>query len=353
MEEKIKNQKNVKNVNGLSSFARGVAYIFLFALGLSLSGYLSLVFFQWYLEGGTVTLPDFRNQNLIEVINNSARLGLQVEVKKLEYDPQSPLNLVLSQDPQPGSKVKKGSRVWVVVNGGGTAVAQGGVSSSGVSVVPDLREKKLEEVETILRESGLQLGRVVEATHDRIPRGYVISQNPPPQSKVSQGEKVNLLVSKGSEILGEQAVVKVPDLVGLRFEEAKILLAQEGLSVGTVEEVPAGERRAGIIVDQNPLPGEEVEAGQSINLWVSKRAQESTSSQIASGTKELSLRFVLPDSRVPIEVKVVASDELGERVLYEKTHQGGELVEFSAPTKGKGKVVIFLNGYYYWEKALE
>ncbi|MEN3185833.1 MAG: PASTA domain-containing protein [Atribacterota bacterium] len=337
----------------LSLFARGVAYIFLFVLGLALSAYLSLVLFQWYLEGGTVVLPDFRSQDLIEVINNAARLGLQVEVKKLEYDPQTPLNLVLSQDPQPGSTVKRGSRIWVVVNGGGTIVGHGGGSSGGMAIVPDLREKNLEEVEMILREHGLQLGRVVEATHDRVPRGYVISQNPPPQSKIFQGEKVNLLVSKGSEAARDNAVVKVPDLVGLKLEEAKVLLAQEGLRVGTVEEIPAGERRAGIVVDQNPSSGEEVEVGQSINVWVSKGPSESAGSQVMSGAKELSLRFVLPDSRVPIEVKVVVSDELGERVLYEKTHQGGELVEFSAPTKGKGKVVIFLNGYYYWEKALE
>jgi beta-lactam-binding protein with PASTA domain len=67
-----------------------------------------------------VVLPDFRNQDLVEVINNSARLGLQVEVKRLEYDPQLPYNLVTQQDPPPGSQAKKNSRVWLVVNGGGT-----------------------------------------------------------------------------------------------------------------------------------------------------------------------------------------------------------------------------------------
>jgi serine/threonine-protein kinase len=350
MEERV---KIPKKKNSFSSFVRGIVYIFLFALGLALSVYLSLVFFQWYLEGGTVVLPDFRNQDLVEVINNSARLGLQVEVKRLEYDPQLPYNLVTQQDPPPGSQVKKNSRVWLVVNGGGTVATQSSSTSQGVSVVPDVREKKLEEVEEILRASGLQLGRVVEASHDRIPQGYVISQNPPPQSKVSQGEKINLLVSKGNESLGERAVVKVPDLVGLKFEEARMLLTQEGLGVGAVEEVPVGERRSGIVLDQDPAPGEEVEAGQTINLRVSKSNQQPAESQIPSGAKELSLRFVLPDSRVPIEVRVVAHDEFGERVLYERTHQGGELVEFSAPTKGKGKVVIFLNGYYYWEKTLE
>ncbi|MGC8777415.1 MAG: PASTA domain-containing protein [Candidatus Caldatribacteriaceae bacterium] len=350
MEEKLKIRKKRQS---FSSFVRGVIYIVLFALGLSFSVYLSLVFFQWYLEGGTVVLPDFRNQDLVEVINSSARLSLQVEIKKLEYDPQLPYNLVVEQDPPPGSQVKKNSRVWLVVNGGGTPVTQVGSSPGGVSVVPDVRERKLEEVEGILRESGLQLGRIVEASHDRIPRGYVISQNPPPQSKVASGEKVSLLVSKGSESSQEQPVVKVPDVVGLKLEEARILLAQEGLGVGTVEEVLVGERRAGIVIDQDPSPGEEVTAGHNVNLRVSKSTQEATSSQAVSGTKELSLRFVLPDSRVPIGVKVVVSDELGERVLYEKTHQGGELVEFSAPTRGRGKVVIFLNGYYYWEKTLE
>ncbi len=350
MEEKVKIRKNREK--GLSLLFRGIIYILLFALGLALSGYLSLVFFQAYLEAGTVTLPDFRHQSLIEAVNASARLGLQVEVKKLEYDPEVAPNAVIEQDPAPGSKVKKNSRVWLVVNGGeGFATTQGG-SSANIVVVPDVREKTLEEAEQILQASGFQLGRVVEASHERVPQGYVISQNPPPQSKIAQGAVVSLLVSKGGLTSAKQTVV-VPDLVGLRLNEAKAVLAQEGLSVGDVEEVQTSQRRAGIVIDQEPLAGEEVEVGKKVNLRVSRGTQETDEASTLSGAKELSLRFSLPDSRVPIEVKVVANDELGERVLYEKTHQGGDLVEFSAVTKGKGKVVIFLNGYYYWEKTLE
>ncbi|MGQ9472507.1 MAG: PASTA domain-containing protein [Candidatus Caldatribacteriaceae bacterium] len=341
-----------KTKSGLLFLGRGILYIFLFALGLFFSAYLSLIFFKFYLESGTVTLPDFRQQNIVEVINSAARLGLQVEVKKLEYDPQWPANTVIQQDPPAGSQVKKSGRVWLVVSAGGT-LAQGALSSSETSVVPDLREKKLEEVENMLRENGLELGRIIEASHDRIPQGYVISQNPPPQSQVARGEKINILISKGSESAQKQKVVVVPDLIGLRFEEAKVLLAQEGLGVGTLEEVLVGERRGGIVIDQDPLPGKEISVGQSVNLRISRSSQEFSGSRAVSGEKELRLRFVLPDSKVPVVVKIVVSDELGERVVYEKTHQGGDMVEFSTSTKGKGKVVIFLNGYYYWEKALE
>lgn len=346
------NAQKTKNENGLLSLLRGILYIFLFVLGLFFSAYLSLIFFQFYLERSNVTLPDFRQQNLVEVVNSASRLGLQVEVKKLEYDPQWPMNTVVHQDPLPGNQLKKGGRVWLVVSTGGTTT-QGELSSGGISVVPDLRGKKLEEVEAILRENGLELGRVVEASHDRIPQGCVISQNPPPQSRIARGEKVNLLVSKGNESAREQKVVTVPDLIGLKLEEAKVLLAQEGLGVGTLEEIMVGERRGGMVIDQDPLPGREIAVGQKVNLRISKSSQEVGGSQIAPGTKELRLRFVLPDSRVPMMVKIVVSDELGERVVYEKTHRGGDLVEFSTPTKGKGKVVIFLNGYYYWEKVLE
>ena len=40
-----------------------------------------------------------------------------------------------------------------------------------------------------------------------------------------------------------------------------------------------------------------------------------------AGLKELSLRFVLPSSEAPLKL-VVVTDELGERVVYEREHQG-------------------------------
>ncbi|HXL02235.1 MAG TPA: PASTA domain-containing protein [Candidatus Atribacteria bacterium] len=340
-----------------SSFIlRVFLYALLFGGGLALSVYLGLILFQYYLTSDILSLPDFRNQSLVEAINQMSRLGLQAEIKRIENNPEFPSNWVIQQDPPPGVEVKKNHRVKLVINGG-EGIAEGGSISGGESPsfsasaptsvsVPDVRQMSLEEAQSLIESSSLKLERVAEVTHDTIPAGYVVSQNPPPESRVAKGSVMSLLVSKGKSETEVLNLVVVPDLVGLRLEEAKRLLAQSNLTVGNVEEVAAEGRSAGVVVGQSPAPGEEVEPGEKIHLQVTKPEEE------ASGLKELSLRFVLPSSRNPIEVKVVVTDELGERVVYEKEHQGEEMVELNTSTKGEGRVVIYLNGYYYWDKTL-
>ncbi len=339
-----------------SFILRVFLYALLFGGGLALSVYLGLILFQYYLTSDTLSLPDFRNQSLVEAINQMSRLGLQAEIKRIENNPEFPSNWVIQQDPPPGVEVKKNHRVKLVINGG-EGIAGGGSISDGESPsfsasastsvsVPDVRQMSLEEAQSLIESSGLKLERVAEVTHDTIPAGYVVSQNPPPESRVAKGSVMSLLVSKGKSGTEVLNLVVVPDLVGLRLEEAKRLLAQSNLTVGNVEEVAAEGRSAGVVVGQSPAPGEEVEPGEKIHLQVTKPEEE------ASDLKELSLRFVLPSSRNPIEVKVVVTDELGERVVYEKEHQGEEMVELNTSTKGEGRVVIYLNGYYYWDKTL-
>lgn len=343
----------MKRESWTSFIIRIFVYALLFGGGVALSIYLGLVFFQYYLTSDTLSLPDFRNRSMVEAINQISRLGLQVEIKRIESNPDLPPNWVIQQDPPPGVEVKKNHRVKLVINGGeeiaGGSISSGSssslpVSSTSVSV-PDVRQMSLEVAQNLIESSGLKLERVVEVTHDTIPAGYIVSQNPPPESKVAKGSVVSLLVSKGRGEVEESVLFTVPDVVGLRLEEAKRLLAQSNLTVGNVEEVVLEGRDAGIVVSQSPLPGEVVEPGEKINLQVTKLEE-------AKGLKELHLRFVLPSSRTPIEVKVVVTDELGERVVYEKEHQGEEIVELTTSTRGEGRVVIYLNGYYYWDKTL-
>lgn len=320
---------------------------FFFGLGLFLSFYLGFVFFENYVMGGDVVVPDFKEMNLVEVLNRSARLGLRLEVRGVGESPDLPPLTVLEQDPPPGVRMKKNARLRVVVNGGT-------LSSSGIPVVsqgrylilPDVRGKSVEEARSILESQGLKVGRVVEVSHSNLPRGYVISQNPQPQTEVALGGSVHLLVSAGRG--SEPEEVSVPDVVGLRLEEAREVLARSGLVVGEIEEVTSPNRPTGVVIEQSPDAQELLSRGGSVRLKVVK-ARETVLPE--EGTKSLTLRFILPSSRSPIAVQIVVQDEAGERVVYEKEHQGEDLVEISTPTKGKGKVTIFLNGYYYWEKA--
>ena len=339
-----------KKTNTRNFFLRVLLTVIAFGMGIVLSGFLGLMLLQYSVSTTSLTIPDFRKQDLISAINLASRIGLQVEVARVEHHPESAANEVLEQDPVPGTEAKRGRKIKVVVNGSGVegpladATIPTTNQETNLSKIPDVREITLDEAKNLLEENGYQLGRVVEVTHNDIPQGMVISQNPPAESTLPLGSQVNLLVSKGGAVV-EQPPEKatVPDLIGLKIEEAKRLLMQMNLGVGRIEEVVIPERNPGVVIGQIPESGQQVATGQKINLQVVKALQD---------LQDLRLRFALPDAKVPITVKIVVKDELGERVVYEEQHQGGETVELSSRTKGKGKVLIYLNGYYYWEKDL-
>ena len=330
-------------------FLRILLTVVAFGLGVVLSGFFGLMLLQYSVNSTSLSVPDFRNQDLVSAVNLAAKMGLQVEVARVESNPDKIANQVLEQDPLPGTEAKRGRKVRVVVSGySGEVQTGGGVPTATQEVtmgrVPDVRDLSLSEAQNLLEANGYQLGRVVEVTHEDVLKGMVISQDPPANSTLPLGNQVSLLLSKGGTlVVTPQVQILVPDLIGLKLEEARRLLAEMNLSIGQIEEVAMPERNPGIVVDQTPESGQEVAAGQLINLRVVQAIQD---------LQDLNLRFVLPDARVPITVRIVVNDELGERIVYEEQHQGGETVEISSRTKGKGKVLIYLNGYYYWEKEL-
>lgn len=342
-----------KKVKKSNLFIRILLTVIAFGLGAVLSGFFGLMLLQYSVNATSLSVPDFRSQDLVSAVNLASKMGLQIEVARVENHSDKMANQILEQDPVPGTEAKKGRKVRVVVNGqigeaqtSGVVAAPTATQATTMSRVPDVRDLSLNEAQTLLEANGYRLGRVVEVTHEEVLKGMVISQDPPAGSTLALGSQVSLLISKGgTEIAVATQPVKilVPDLIGLKVEEARRLLAERGLSIGQIEEVAMPERNPGIIIGQIPESGQEVSAGQTINLQIVKAIQD---------LKDLSLRFALPDARVPITVRVVVNDELGERVIYEEQHQGGETVDIASRTKGKGKVLIYLNGYYYWEKEL-
>ena len=74
--------------------------------------------------------------------------------------------------------------------------------------------------------------RVAEITHDSIPAGYVVSQNPPPESEVAKGSAVSLLVSREGEAEEFNLVVPDPDCAS----RSQKITAKSNLTVGSVEE---------------------------------------------------------------------------------------------------------------------
>lgn len=173
--------------------------------------------------------------------------GLSVESRYLFAD--DPPGTVVRSEPAEGERVRRGRTVVLFVSRG-----------PAVSDLADLRGRPLEEAEGLIEEAGLILGQVTDR-HDPALPGTVLEQSPEP-GRIMRGTPVNLVVSKGPEM------VSVPEVTGKSWDEARTLLAQAGLE--PVREDVFNDAPEGTVVGQNPAVGETVAKGTPVTFTVSK-----------------------------------------------------------------------------------
>ncbi len=97
------------------------------------------------------------------------------------------------------------------------------VDREDVVEIPDLKGMELSRARDALAEAGLKFGVMGKNFSDDMPPGFVISQSPEEGLTVKRGRVVEVLVSLGQE------TVMVPDVVGFKVPQAKILLERAGL----------------------------------------------------------------------------------------------------------------------------
>ncbi len=133
----------------------------------------------------------------------------------------------------------------------------------GSAEVPSLEGLTREEAQQRLAESGLSLGDVGEAPSDSAPAGTVVEQDPQAGTSVKRETPVSITLSSGPER------VTVPNLAGLSLTEAERALSEAGLKLGRRDETPSDTVPLGMVIEQNPAKGEEVERGTAVDVVVS------------------------------------------------------------------------------------
>lgn len=195
--------------------------------------------------------------NVVGKTEAEARTALEgdftVEVA-YEYDMNVEKDHVVSQNPLGASSVKKGSTVKLVVSLGRERV-----------VVPTLVNTNFELAAQELQKSQLQVGQVHQEEAEGKTVGSILRQSPDPGTEALAGDTVDIWVC-----VEPSTVVKpVPDVVGMRMDEARQRLLNEGFSnVEVVEEV--SETAAGEVLRQDPSMNSTVDVSTKIQLWVTK-----------------------------------------------------------------------------------
>lgn len=210
----------------------------------------------------TVILPDVTNKDLISAVNILYQEKLKVN--KIYEEHTLPKNYIISQNPLPGTKVKAGRRIELKVSSG----------KGNIVKVPNIENISVIEAKHKLRQlsnQALHIGRL-SYVYSSIEKDYVVAQNPLPNVKIPEDSEVNLLISKGNRPIS----FYMPELTGMKLEEASEIIKKIGLRITRVEEEICDAPERGTILEQKPLRGYRVSAGDGLTLLVANNTSSSS-----------------------------------------------------------------------------
>lgn len=151
-------------------------------------------------------VPDVRGQTQAGAAAVLAQRNLEAGTLREEYDPVTPVGLVLGQEPAPRTQVPAGTKVALVLSLG---------PPPQPVVVPDLAGKDLAVAQSELTASGLELGGISEEPSNIYGVGKVVRTDPPLGTTVQEGDSISLIVSQGplaeAELVTFTLNVTVPD----------------------------------------------------------------------------------------------------------------------------------------------
>jgi serine/threonine-protein kinase len=132
-------------------------------------------------------------------------------------------------------------------------------------VMPDVRNKTLDEAESALKAIGLQLGTTKTQFDDKVDGGKIISQSIAPKAQVDKGAKIDLVISQGVD------AVELPQrFVNTPYDETKKSIENLGLKTQQVDQ-PSDSIGPGAVIKTDPEggPGVKVPRSTVIKIFVS------------------------------------------------------------------------------------
>jgi eukaryotic-like serine/threonine-protein kinase len=205
----------------------------------------------WFAVGRYTSTPGVINLGVAAATEKAEEAGLELDVAEREFSETVQAGSIISTDPAAGSRIVEGGTIEAVVSRGPERYA-----------VPRLRGRELTEVEGILEERNLVLGKVDRVFSETVERGVVMSSAPTAGTELQPGSVVAVTVSRGREPL------EVRDFTGKDADRAQERLTTTGFEVEVSEE-NSDDVAEGRVISQNPTQGTGFR-GDVITLVVSK-----------------------------------------------------------------------------------
>jgi serine/threonine-protein kinase len=194
-----------------------------------------------------VAVPDVRGDRATDAVQALTEAGLEANVVDINSDRD--VNTVTAQDPPPGRKVPKGTKVRINVSKGPKPLQ-----------VPSVLGQPFEDAQSTLQAQGFAVSR--RDVDSNQPAGIVVAQDPEGGSFAPRDSAVTLSVSKGP------STTTVPSVEGIDRAAAVSALEDSGFEVRVEEEPVDDPSFDNIVLAQDPAGESQAEPGSTVTIVV-------------------------------------------------------------------------------------
>ncbi len=228
-------------------------------------------------HGQSATVPSVTGKSFDDALAVLKDAGFDVDIQDSIYVDTLPPNSVIRQIPDADAIVKSNRTVYLVVNRAVPPLVE----------MPNLLGYSYRNAEMSLNNFGLKIGDTIfkpdfakNAVLEQLYEGRVIA----PGTKIRKGSVIALVLGDG---VGNREFV-VPIITGMRFCDAKAMLEEYGIVIGSIVPDPNVEDTcSGYIYRQNPEKYDDekrilkIRPGQTMDVWLSvdKPVRDTTASK--------------------------------------------------------------------------
>ncbi len=216
-------------------------------------------------HGEYLVVPEVKGKKYDAVLSDLENKGFEVVIQDSIYVDSLPPNIIIKQFPEPEATVKVNRLIYLTVN----------CTVPPTIAMPNLIGMSFRNALLELKSIGLKMGDTTfipdiakNAVKDQLSKGNSIK----PGTPIRMGSLIDLII--GSGLGGDE--VAVPDLFGLTYTEARVVLDVNGLNTGVVIlDDNLTDTASGYIYWQNPMPYDQahqantIRSGQLMDLRLS------------------------------------------------------------------------------------
>ena len=304
-----------------------VAAIVLLVMGI-INGEIFGVKIGSGVNASTVTLENFEGAKYDDVYG---KYDYQFSVTYEQTDKYES-GVIISQKPEAGTKIIKGSQVSLVV-----------ATTNENIPVPNVYGYSIEKAEQALKNDGLNSFKTMTVSSETVPEGQVVYTNPKATNLVTADTEITIYVSSGPSTTVIKTL-KVPDVEGLTQDGARAFLEKYGFkNVSFVTQDSLVKQ--GIAISQSPSAGESVRADASIKVIISSGVTTTTTEKTIKEYVTVKLpKCIDKNGKHVSDTLVVTLD--GAVYSSQKVTLDGKEKTLSIQCDGTGKkrIVISLDG---------